>query len=58
MEDLLHSVWFWFGMAVSAISLFLMVREEVKKRRVRREKKKLETQVHEIEDIKRKKDLP
>lgn len=58
MGDLLHSIWFWFGMTVSAISLFFMIREEVKKRRVRREKKELETQVHEIEDIKRKKDLP
>jgi uncharacterized membrane protein YciS (DUF1049 family) len=58
MGDILHSVWFWFGMTVSAICLFLMIREEVKERRVRREKKELETQVDEIEDIKRKKDLP
>lgn len=58
MGEYLHSVWWWFGMILAAVSLVLIVRDEVKKRRIRRGEKELESQKNEIDDIKRKKNLP
>lgn len=58
MGEYLHSVWWWFGMILAAASLVLIVRDEVKKRRIRRGEKELESQKNEIDDIKRKKNLP